>query len=77
MEKIKTANIEKGTSALCSKGALGMITEEEPKNIVYQDGTKALAYVGIHLTDKIADIGDPWSSREPRIMGHLNNCLNI
>ena len=57
----------KGSLAVCSLGCLGLITEDEKKEVTYPDGTKGMAYVGIHLTDKIAPIGSPWSSRNPRI----------
>jgi hypothetical protein len=30
-----------------------------------------MAYVGIHLTDKVAPVGSPWSSRTPRIVDDL------
>jgi len=62
----------KGDLALCSLGALGLITADEPQEVSYSDGNKDLAYVGIHLTDKIAPIGSPWSSRSPRIAGNLS-----
>lgn len=55
----------KNVIARCSLGSLGLITEDEPKEIVYPDGNKGFAYVGIHLTDKVAPIGSPWSSRTP------------
>jgi hypothetical protein len=58
--------IKKGTLALCSRGALGLITHDEPQRVTYPDGSKGFAYIGIHLTDKISPIGSPWSSRTPR-----------
>lgn len=30
------------------------------------------AYVGIHLSSRIAPIGSPWSSRNPRVIGHID-----
>lgn len=56
---------KKGAVALCSLGSLGLITENEPQEVVYPDG---MAWVGVHLTDKIAPIGSKWSSRNPIII---------
>ena len=67
--------MQRGTLALCSRNSLGLITEPEPKEVTYPDGTKGTAYVGIHLTDKIAPIGSPWSSRNPRVLGTLQEVL--
>ena len=73
----ETENIEekprKGSLALCGLKCLGLITQDEPKEITYQDGNKGTAYVGIHLTDKITDIGNSWSSRNPVVVGHVDD----
>jgi hypothetical protein len=61
----------KGKLALCRAGSLGLITNNEKQEVTYADGDKAMAYVGIHLTDKIAPIGSPWSSRAPIIVGEV------
>lgn len=61
----------KGKLALCGKGTLGLITHAEPQPVSYGDGSKGKAFVGIHLTDKIAPIGSPWSSRNPNVVGEL------
>lgn len=61
----------KGKLAFCSLGSLGLIIEDELKEITYPDGTKGTAYVGIHLTDKIAAIGSPWCSRNPSVVGEI------
>lgn len=66
-------NIKKGTLAICGIGCLGLITEDEPKEITYPDGNKGTAYVGIHLTDKVSKVGSPWSSRNPKVVGHIND----
>lgn len=34
-----------------------------------------IAYVGIHLTDKIAPIGSPWSSRTPKVICKLEDLI--
>jgi hypothetical protein len=76
----------KGKLAFCSLGTLGLITKDEPQHVVYKTCdacSKGIAgpdfcqcetgeaYVGIHLTDKIAPIGSPWSSRHPRVVGEI------
>lgn len=70
---IKNSKITKGTIALCGIGTIGLITEDQPKEINYPDGNTGLAYVGIHLTDKVTEIGAPWSSRKPIILGHVRD----
>ena len=62
-----------GTLAICGLGSLGMIVSEEPQEVTYADGNSGTAYIGIHLTDRIAPIGSPWSSRSPRIVGHITD----
>ena len=63
----------KGALAICSLGTLGLITSDDLVKVVYDDGNEGKAWTGIHLTDKIAPIGNPWSSRNPRIVGHIND----
>lgn len=58
--------IKKGTIAICGSGCLGLITEDEPRVVTYENGNKGIAYVGIHLTDNVAPIGSPWSSKDPK-----------
>jgi hypothetical protein len=65
--------IKKGTIAICGIGCLGLITEDEPREIFYPDGNKSTAWVGIHLTDKACEIGEPWSSRNPIVVGHTDD----
>lgn len=67
------STIAKGTLAICGIGCLGLITEGEPKEITYPDGNTGVAYVGIHLTDKVCKIGDPWSSKRPKVVGHTDD----
>lgn len=62
----------KGAIAICGKGSIGIITEDEPKEVIYPDGNKAMAWVGFHLTDKIAPIGSPWSSRNPKVWFYIS-----
>ncbi len=57
-----------GAIALCGLGTYGLITVDEPQEVVYADGNKSAAYIGVHLTDKIAPIGSRWSSRHPVII---------
>jgi hypothetical protein len=62
----------RGAFAFCGKGTLGLITSDTPIGVVYSDGKTGTAYVGIHLTDKIAPIGSPWSSRDPEVVGYTD-----
>jgi hypothetical protein len=66
----------KGMVAICGAGTYGLITEEEPKEITYPDGNKAVVYVGIHLTDKKEPVGSPWCSRNPKVVGNLQLILD-
>jgi hypothetical protein len=74
----------KGKIAICSRGYLGLITEDGQKVVTYKrcPGCVAaygwndsctcetgLAYVGVHLTGDKA--GQPWSSRNPRVVGEI------
>lgn len=65
--------------ARCSLGCLGLITSEEAVEVTYGDGNKGLAWTGIHLEDSgpihpfSFKIGDPWSSRNPTVVGHLDD----
>lgn len=64
----------KGKIALCSLGCLGLITNDEKQPVSYTtlvDGAlSGEAYVGIHLQDTAhAKAGDPWSSRNPYVVG--------
>jgi hypothetical protein len=72
MEKITV-----GTLAICGWGCLGMITNEEPQEVIYSNGSKGMAYVGVHLTNKVAPIGSPWSSRHPQVVGHIDQWTEI
>lgn len=84
---------KKGTLAFCSKGCLGLITQDNPIEVIYGGAcagcanaqlgdltinctcVRGLAYVGIHLTDKIAPIGSPWSSRIPHVVGEIRRVV--
>lgn len=59
--------------ALCGKELVGLITDDEDKPITYQDGTKGLSWSGVQLTVKSGQIGDPWTSRNPKVLGHLQD----
>lgn len=62
-----------GDLALCGAGSLGVITKAEKVRVTYPDGTTALAWTGIHLSGALKGTkpGDPWSSRNPCIVGNL------
>jgi hypothetical protein len=62
---------KKGSLALCSLNSLGLITSDAPQEIVYPDGKKGTAWVGIHLTDAVAPIGSAWCSRSPFVVGEI------
>lgn len=56
----------KGKLAFCSQGKLGIITEDEAQEVTYPDGNKGVAFVGVCL-----ETGEPWSSRQPAILGTI------
>lgn len=64
--------IRKGSLALCGLGTLGLITSEGPHLVKYPNGGEGMAWIGIHLTDAIAPVGSPWSSRNPIEVGHVD-----
>lgn len=63
----------KGAIAVCSIGALGLITSDAAVEITYPDNTKAAAWTGIHLTNRRAPLGSPWASREPIVLGYIED----
>ena len=67
----------KGSIAFCSLGCLGLIIEDKPQLVNYEDGHSGMAYVGIHLTNKIAPIRFRWSSRNPVVVGHVDDFINM
>jgi hypothetical protein len=67
----------KGMLAVCSLGSLGLITDSLKKEITYPDGTKGEAWVGVHVTDKVAEIGSPWSSRNPTVVCRFDDLYDI
>jgi len=54
--------------AECGLGSLGIILSDAPIEVTYSDGAKAMAWVGLHLTDKVSYVGAPWASRNPKIV---------
>ena len=62
-----------GAIAICSAGCLGLITSDCPVEVTYSDGNKATAWTGIHLTSKSSAVGNPWSSKNPTVVGHINS----
>ena len=62
-----------GAIAICSLGALGLIISSEPQKVTYPDGTEGMAWTGIHLTNTMAKIGSPWSSRKPKILAYIDD----
>lgn len=62
---------KQGAVAICSAGSVGFITSEKPMEVSYPDGNKGIAWTGVHLTDKLAPMGSPWSSRSPHVLFYL------
>ena len=77
MENKKEKIPKRGSLALCGLGCLGIITESTPQVVEYKDGNKGIAWVGIHLTDKISKIGKPWSSRNPRLLADIEDVEKV
>jgi len=65
--------INRGDIGICSLNCLGLILDSTPKTIIYKNGERGTAYTGIHLTNKVVSAGSSWSSRNPRIVGHVND----
>ncbi len=64
----------KGTIAICSRGILGLITSDGVEEVTYPDGTKGQAYTGIKLSGP--DVGEPWSSRTPKVVAFVEELLS-
>lgn len=56
----------KGWVALCSRSQPGLILSDGPVVVTYPDKTLALAWTGIHLGPNL--LGQPWSSRTPKLL---------
>ncbi len=65
----------KNAIAVCGKGALGLITSDEPEMLTFTDGTSRLCWIGIHLTDKVRKPGSYWCSANPEVVGYLEDAL--
>ena len=50
--------------ARCSRGIVGIVTSDSRQEITYEDGSKAMTWVGLTLVDKT-----PWCSRNPEVFG--------
>jgi len=77
LEKKMDDTPRRGSLALCGLGCLGVITQDEPKKVKYKDGNEGVAYVGIHVTNKIAKVGSPWSSRNPKVICGVSDILVV
>lgn len=79
----------KGAVALCSLNRVGLITSDSPVEVTYNDGNKGISWIGIQLTDgevmgvggdkgKIIEqkIGDPWMSKNPNVIGYIEDILS-
>lgn len=63
-----------GDIALCGNGEPGVILNADKAGVTYPDGNKALAWVGVHLSPSKA--GQPWSSRNPCILGEVGDLMS-
>jgi hypothetical protein len=70
---MKNDTPRKGCIAICGIGCLGLITSEAPQKVGYLDGNTGIAWIGIHITDKVSPIGSMWTSRNPRIICHVED----
>jgi hypothetical protein len=57
-------------TAICTRGFKGLILKPFPQEVTYPDGTKGLAWVGVHLGP--GRTGKPWSSRKPQMVKSLS-----
>ena len=69
---METHEIRQGSIARCGHGTLGLITSAKPKLIKFRDGSSAIAWTGIHLTNQKSPIGSYWCSRNPIVLGHID-----
>ena len=58
--------VSKGAIAICSRGRKGLITSDGPVEVTYEDGSKGMAWTGVHLGPAV--LGQPWSSRNPTVL---------
>jgi len=65
---------QKGAIATCSRGQKGLITSRSPMKVEYPDGKEEFAWTGVHLEDHEdgPKVGDPWSSRNPIVIGNID-----
>lgn len=62
-----------GAIAIASNGDLGLITSDEPEYSCVEGKTQ-LAWRGIQLCSvRGGQIGDRWSSRNPTVVGHVED----
>ena len=62
----------KNKLALCSRGQLGLITDDKRQPVTYVDHSVGMAYVGIHLTDWAGPQSwRPMERTKPTIVGEL------
>lgn len=87
-----TAQPSRGRVAVCSRGEVGLILSDAPVRVVYRKCptcevpfevadelgctcVTGMAWTGIHLSaDKL---GQPWSSRTPRIVPLQDDCMKL
>lgn len=62
-----------GDIALCGIGMVGVILHDERRGVTYPNGATAVAWVGVHLSP--GKQGQPWSSRNPCVIGRVGDLL--
>lgn len=74
----------RGSIAFCSVGRIGLITSDGPEEFTFFNGDKAVVWKGIQLTEGMGGknkdysqkCGDFWCSRNPIVIGHIDDYLN-
>ncbi len=52
---------------ICSRGYIGVISDDQQQTVRYPDGSSGLAWIGYHLS---APVGNTWSSLTHTKIGH-------
>jgi hypothetical protein len=62
------AEPKRGAIAINEFCVLGLLTEDKPQFIKFNDGGYRRAWVGVKLTDEMGSIGAPWYGLDIRIL---------
>ena len=66
---------KRGDIAFCGANSLGLITSDHMVEVVYPDGNNCMAWTGVHLTNRLSKIGCPWSSKNPQVVGRIEDFI--